>query len=789
MFEERLRIVFILFSACWLVVTLRLFQLQVVQADHYQQLAEDRLVRGTRILAPIRGRLLDRKDRVLASDEPSWGIALHYGLLANDPAFFAQLADRIRGDRSFLRLQARRIEERLGTDEGLSADELAVAYAARIDADWVRAQYAELIDLLAARFAGVTPQELTAEVQEHIDRIQRWKEAYVAQHRLPGHEADQPLIREETGCVPVVGGLNHEQHIDAQLLFMDRYPWLLQTGAAELRDSRRRLYHDADAMAQVLGHLREVSAADIAEYPYQQGGRVVHRDGYEGRDWIGARGAELMCESQLRGQRGFLRVFYDDRPPERLDPEHGGDVRLSLDHDLQRAIFAELERTVTAVSDDHARQAGFSTPISPAGGGSVVVLDVATREVLALVSYPSYDPNHYYDLVTSLASDVRRYPLHFRAVYSAYEPGSIVKPITVAAAHGAGLIDEHTLLECQGKLFPDDPRPAFRCWRPQGSDQPMHHGQITSEQAIKGSCNVFCYQLGRLFCERSGSSQMGVQRMCEWLDLFGVGRHTGTGLQEERQGILPTPHYLATVKNRAVNPADARFYAIGQAELQVTPIQAANIAAIYASGENRALTIVHDDPRQRPVARLPVAPGVWQIVRRGMFAVVNEPGGTARHYAHLEDPNYVLCGKSGSAETRRWVTDYRVQYRLHEELHSVVVQADNQATAAREFRRVVTEPEATVVDYTPVGFWPPHEQVDGRKFSHAWFIAFIQPRRSDGGPDWSATARVAIAALVEFGGSGGATSGTLCKQVARLIIDQFPELVAERTVRISQGPQ
>ena len=73
-----------------------------------------------------------------------------------------------------------------------------------------------------------------------------------------------------------------------------------------------------------------------------------------------------------------------------------------------------------------------------------MVLDVATREVLALASYPGYDPNKYYQLIGALSRDVRSFPLHFRAVYSQYEPGSIVKPVTVAAAHATGLIDAST---------------------------------------------------------------------------------------------------------------------------------------------------------------------------------------------------------------------------------------------------------------------------------------------------------------------------------------------------------
>jgi cell division protein FtsI/penicillin-binding protein 2 len=173
---------------------------------------------------------------------------------------------------------------------------------------------------------------------------------------------------------------------------------------------------------------------------------------------------------------------------------------------------------------------------------------------------------------------------------------------------------------------------------------------------------------------------------------------------------------------------------------------------------------------------LPVADSIWRLIRRGMYQVVNEAGGTARLFARMDHPRYVLCGKSGSAETNRWATQFRIDYQDGEQRRSVIVPANNASAASSEFARVYPELAEEAVDITPATYWPTHAPKD-RKHSHAWFIAFIQPKRSNGRPDWTRRSRIAIAVLLEFGGSGGRSSGPLCRNVAELIIDRFPQYV------------
>ncbi len=766
MFEERLRIVLIVLVTCWLIVVLRLFQLQVVQADYYQQRAQQRLVKSSKPLEPIRGRILDRLGGVLASDEPAWAISLHYRILTSDPDYHQQLATELTGNADFLQRHARRIlrARPISNPDHRLVDDLAGDLERGIDGAWVKDEIEGLWQFLAQLFGGETVDDLSRRADEITRVFARWKADHVKRHHLSEAQARKPQIREENQCHAIIAGLNHQQRLYAQRLLRQRYGWLVDLGAVEITDSSRRVYHHAECLAHVVGRLRQVTPADIdpdvrrlRDTP-ESG---VHRDGgYTERDLIGESGVERMCEQRLRGERGSLTIYRDDRPPRRIDAVMGRDVELTVDYDLQLEVYRLLGDSVAEL------------PEVP--GGSVVVLDIPTRQVLALVSYPAFDPNQYRRRYPELSRDVRSFPLHFRAVYRQYEPGSIMKPLTVLAAHSAGLINEQTIHECRGRLFPDSPAARFRCWIPARGNQPIHHGLINSEQAIKGSCNVFCFWLGDLFRQSGGSRAMGVQQMCEWMVIFGIGRSTGIGLREEKRGIRPTPSYLQSIKGRAVHISDARNYSIGQGEIQVTPIQAANLVAIYASGVYRPVSLLKDQNR-RPV-KLPIEDSVWRIIRRGMYQVVNESGGTARLSARLDHPQYALCGKSGSAQTSRWITQYRVDYQDGDQQKSVIIQANNASFARSEFTRLYPELKQRIVDLTPAGYWPTHA-ADGREHSHAWFVAFIQPKGPSGLPDWNAQPRVAIAVLLEFGGSGGRTSGPLCRDVAELIINQFPQYV------------
>ena len=786
MFEQRLRVLLIVFGAGLLVVLLRLFQLQVVQADYYQRQAEQRLVKRARTLKPIRGRILDRNHRVLASDEPAWSIAVHYRLLDQDADadYHKQLAEDFLGDRDLVVRHARLMLQvaQAGDFDRELLDDLVLYLEQNIDSSWVENEIDSFWKFLAARSADLEDRKAGI-----VAQVRRWKAAYVENNDLSPAQAKREPIAEELRCHPLLDSLKHNQRIALERQIRRRFVWLMELGAVEVIDSSTRAYHDAECLAHVVGNLRQVKPEDIADRPYRWEGLKRDRGGYRSRDVIGESGVERMAEARLRGTRGRLTTYRDERPPLRIPARLGEDVTLSIDWQLQSAIYQMLADRVR------------DPELADVPGGSVVVLDVPTRQVLALVSYPSYDPNEYRSEYSTLSRDFQTFPLHFRAVFRQYEPGSIVKPLTVLAAHMSELIDPQTLFECRGRLDPNIK--GFRCWLAAGSTESIHHGSINSEQAIMRSCNVFCYRLGDLFRQRENSAEMGVQRMWEWMNLFGLGKLTGIGLPEEKKGIAPSPSYLRTKKHRSAQVSDLRNYAIGQGEMQVTPLQAANLVATYASGKLRPVSLLIDQ-RDRPGVRLPGEESLWRLIRRGMYEVVNVPGGTATQFAKLDHPGFVLCGKSGSAQTNRWITQYRVEYQDDDGERSFVVDANNRQAARSEFVRreirrmkIAAEDQADwskklragIVDVTPTKYWPLGVGPE-RKHSHAWFVAFLQPKDASAMPDWDVPSPIAIAVLLEFGGSGGRNSGPLCRDIAQRIISDFSQYVDGRAPLAQGGP-
>jgi cell division protein FtsI/penicillin-binding protein 2 len=307
----------------------------------------------------------------------------------------------------------------------------------------------------------------------------------------------------------------------------------------------------------------------------------------------------------------------------------------------------------------------------------------------------------------------------------------------------------------------------------------MAHGPLRVSDAIAHSCNIFMYQTGEL---------VGVQGLCSFFDMAGVGHVSGTGLMEETRGINPTPSWLAS-QGKRVTPGLARLFAIGQAEVSLTPVQAANLMAVYASGVYRPVTLIRGGPPQ-PEWRLPVLPAHWQAIRSGLFRVTNEPGATAYRTARFVQDGYAMCGKTGSATVYPWAIAYAVPYVTPSGARLVEVVPANTARAAIE-RFGLAGNEEMEIDrggVEPCAYWPP--LADGRRrpseddrTEHAWFVAYLQAIDGSGQPLFDVTPRIAFSVLVEFGGSGGQAAGPIAAQVAETILDVLgPGLEADHEV-------
>ncbi|MFN7183914.1 MAG: peptidoglycan D,D-transpeptidase FtsI family protein [Thermomonas haemolytica] len=332
---------------------------------------------------------------------------------------------------------------------------------------------------------------------------------------------------------------------------------------------------------------------------YPQGDVLAHVLGFTNIDDRGQEGLELAFDDWLSGTPGAKRVIRDNkgRIVENVDlvrpAQPGHDLVLSIDRRIQYLTYRELRNAVAETG---------------ASSGSAVVLDVATGEVLAMANIPSFNPN----AVGGSPRDAHRN----RAVTDLMEPGSTMKPLTVAAALEAGVITPATLF---------DTNPG---WIPNGTYRTTdthNYGVLDTTGVIRKSSNVGAALIAR----RLSNAQFN-----EFVRRFGYGRSTGSGFPGEAAGLFPTPDRWSGTSKQTMS------YGYG---LSVTPLQ---IATAYAALGNGGLlhqpTFVkgqHNPPRRVLDAR--IAHEVLQ-----MMQTVTEPGGTATQAAIL---GYHVAGKTGTS--------------------------------------------------------------------------------------------------------------------------------------------
>jgi penicillin-binding protein 2 len=405
---------------------------------------------------------------------------------------------------------------------------------------------------------------------------------------------------------------------------------------------------------------------------YVLGGGAVHLTGYVGQipaerlpalqaqgygegDLIGISGVEQQYERELAGQaEQVLQVVSANGIVIRsIGSKEGSapvDVRLTVDRELQRAVSEALLNAFNYAEPN------WAAP-GIASGAGLVVLDVNTGAVLAMASYPFFDPYLFVQsqipdrglFIGELVNDQVRRPLSDRALQDQYFPGSTFKIITTAAAVAEGVMPEPTFfcdLSWDGRQQYGDtssPRSDWRILEPPDSKYyQTPAGDVTPELALAASCNPFFYEMGaRLFTQR------GPNLLADFARRMGLGGPTGLAGFPEAAGRLQNPTSVESNIN----------IAIGQ-EVQVTVLQMARMVAGVANGGTlyRPYLVerVGDETVNQPlaVAAFDFSDAVMQAVQDGMCEVVTNPDlGTA--YAVFEGVPYTVCGKTGTAQSGR----------------------------------------------------------------------------------------------------------------------------------------
>jgi penicillin-binding protein 2 len=419
----------------------------------------------------------------------------------------------------------------------------------------------------------------------------------------------------------------------------DLYP------GVEVRRNYLRSYPNGQLAAHILGNLGEISGEQLKDPAYK---------GYAAGDVIGQGGVEATYDRWLRGRDGVSRIEVDAfGRPKSSEPvggrlaEPGETLVLSLDAEVQKAAEKGLRYGISLA---HANRDWA------ANGGAAVVLDVRNGEVLAMASYPSFDPDLWVGGLSDkdwarLSKPSANQPVVNKAFQGQYAPGSTYKVVDAVAGLEEGVISPYTRYYCNGR-FPSSGELAkahWFCWLRSG------HGSDNVIEALSESCDVYFYNVGYEFYKREGSE------LADWSKRLGLGRTTGLDIRGEEDGLIPTPkwrqEYFETEVDKIWKPGNSILMAIGQGDVQVTPLQLAVTYAALANGG----TIVQPHLGQKvlssqgkvtrrfevqPKRTVDISAGTLEQVRRGLrqAATVGTSGPVFAAYP------VEVAGKTGTSE-------------------------------------------------------------------------------------------------------------------------------------------
>jgi penicillin-binding protein 2 len=384
--------------------------------------------------------------------------------------------------------------------------------------------------------------------------------------------------------------------------------------------AHRRLYPRNGFMAHLIGYVGEVTDDMLNQPQFEL---------YNPGDVVGVSGVEKQYNNLLMGKNGSRRAIVNSRGREvgRLDEtpaEPGKQLKLTVDVDLQIAAEEALEGK----------------------NGAVVAMDPRTGEILAMVSRPTFDPNHFAvkiskDEWVKLVTD-ENHPLLNKAIQAQLAPGSVFKIIMATAGMQEGIAEDMHVNCTGGASFYGR---YFKCWV---LAEHRTHGVVDVSKAIYQSCDVFFYTL---------AERLGIERIAKYATMFGLGQKTGVDLPQEASGVMPSEQWKIRNFKQKWYAGETISVGIGQGAVATTPIQLARaIAAIASDGTLRRPRLT--SPRDLPAniipatnvpdeVKIPIDPKSWEIITDAMANVVS-PIGTANS-AHLQGIDF--AGKTGSAQT------------------------------------------------------------------------------------------------------------------------------------------
>jgi penicillin-binding protein 2 len=383
-------------------------------------------------------------------------------------------------------------------------------------------------------------------------------------------------------------------------------------------EAQPRLYPQNGLLAHVIGYTGEVSEQELDSPEYAK---------YNPGDIVGKFGIEKQYNDILTGEDGQRQVIVDNlgRVHQTIGmkkPVPGKDLTLTIDLDIQSVAELAMDGPNKELHVDHKN-------------GAVVALDPRNGEVLAMVSRPTFDPNKFAGRIKAKdwkeINDNPDHPLLNKAIQAQQAPGSTFKPIVALAGLETGTVDDHWSVHCSGGVALYGKYQ--RCWQKGG------HGTLSMHGGIVHSCDVYFYTLG---------SKLGIDKISQYAEIVGFGQKTGIDLPHEAEGLVPSEKWKLRNYRTKWYAGETPSVAIGQGALTVTPLQLARAEGGFAVGGKwykPHMVKLPDDQLKHEDWTLD--PEHVNIVKQGMWGVVNEGGGTGVRAAL---PHIDLCGKTGTAQ-------------------------------------------------------------------------------------------------------------------------------------------
>jgi len=656
MYEKRIKVFIALTAALLLLCVARLAQLQFVSYSAVQKhLAELKARAGSsHLLKTIRGRILDRNGIVLAADDARYHLAITYRASSILDArvqkailLQARTASRTKSDGTAVAEAMRKIDSRL-QDLDRIIDDCTVFHVPREEIEqkirrindevWDRRTFFAWWRDKSIEKPGGANTRISEAVRDFENRYPDEEQRIRLVYKVDD-------IREMYAPRPLFELKTDDEIFTAELEFRD-------VEGVEILVEERRFYPYHSCAAQTIGWVAPALARDRALFPPEKDPNKLSV--YLPGDLAGRQdGAEYVCETILRGKRGKIDRDIDKNLINEIRAQIGNDVRLAIDIRLQKRI------------EEYLLDYGHDPNCGP--GFAAVVIEVASGDILAMVSLPSFDLNLARTDWDQLSTDPDL-PLTNRAINAWYPPGSVVKPIILIAAMQTGKITAEEVISCPSSPAADGPP---NCWI--FNRYSVGHDSFwtnNARNAIKGSCNIYFSRL---------AERVEPRELQRWLFAFGYGRtlipppaamaeapvkrnfRQSAGQISSRRPAAPVCDFEQVPP---LSPQERRWFGIGHGKLITTPLQVANAMAVIArGGKFKPPQLFLDDPNGTgPSLRvdphetdLGISPGVLETVYDGMHAVVNENQGTA-HKAFVEaldrfeQEGITIYGKTGSTE-------------------------------------------------------------------------------------------------------------------------------------------